>query len=155
MTTFIKFLISVILCLLFTSCNFVFNGVNGNGNVITEQRSTNNFSSIKATEGINVHLKQGNTCNIKVQADENLHDIILTEVNNGELYIHTKKSIGKSSAKKIIVTIKNLNQLKSTSGASIYGVNTFKCNKLKLYADSGSNQSLTVETQKLTCKTSS
>ena len=83
MTALVKFILATILSLTLFSCNFDMNfnhGVRGNGNVTTEARTINeSFSTIKATEGLDVYLTQSNNESITVEADENLHDLIIVE----------------------------------------------------------------------------
>ena len=67
---------------IFTSCGLdIFNGVVGNSNVvITERTIKADFSGIKVSTGIDLFIRQGSTNAITVEADENLHDLIITEV---------------------------------------------------------------------------
>lgn len=159
MTTLIKIIVAAILSLALVSCNFDINlshGVKGNGNVITEERDiTESFSTIKASEGLNVYLTQGNEESIAVEADENLHEIILTEIENGILKIHTKENIGRSSAKKIHVSFKEVSNIVSTSGSDVHSTNTISSNELTLKTTSGSDMKLDVNTSYLICKSTS
>ncbi|WP_248722304.1 head GIN domain-containing protein [Seonamhaeicola sp. ML3] len=159
MTTLIKIIIAAILSLFLVSCNFdinISNGVKGNGNVITEERDVSGtFSTIKATEGLNVYLTQSNEESIAVEADENLHDIILTEIENGVLKIHTKQSISRYSAKKVHVSFKDISNIISTSGSDIHSTNTITADELTIKTTSGSDMTLQVNTSHLNCKSTS
>jgi hypothetical protein len=159
MTTLIKIVVATILSLALVSCNFdinLNNGVKGNGNVITEERDiTESFSTIKATEGLDVYLTQGNEESIAVEADENLNNIILTEIENGILKIHTKENIGKSSAKKIHVSFKDISSIISTSGSDVHSTNTISADELTIKTTSGSDMKLDVNTSFLICKSTS
>ncbi|WP_406684558.1 DUF2807 domain-containing protein [Seonamhaeicola sp. MEBiC1930] len=159
MTTLIKIIIATILSLSLFSCNFdisVNPGVKGNGNVIMEDRTINeSFHTIKATEGLDVHLTHGNETNIAVEADENLHDLILTEVNDGVLKIHTKENIGRATSKKVFVSFKDISTIISTSGSDVYSENTIAVNQLELKTTSGSDMKLEVDTNVLNCKSTS
>ncbi|WP_042244771.1 head GIN domain-containing protein [Jejuia pallidilutea] len=159
MATLIRIIVTSILSLLFLSCNFNMNwnsGVKGNGNVVMETRTINqSFSKIKASEGLNVYVTQGNSENITVEADENLQALILTEVNDGVLKIHCKEQIGRASSKKINVTFKSISAITSTSGSSVHATNTITSDKLVLKSSSGSTMKVQVETNDLTCDSSS
>ena len=131
-------------------------GVKGNGNVVMETRTVNeSFTKIKASEGLNVYLTQGNTESITVEADENLQELILTEVNDGVLKIHCKEQIGRASSKKINVNFKSISGITSTSGSSVHSTNTIASEKLALKSSSGSSMKVNVETNDLTCDSSS
>ena len=159
MTTLTKIIVTAVMALLFFSCNFDINfgtGVKGNGNVMTESRTLDApFHSIHASEGLDVYLTQGDSESIEVQADENLHDIILTEVRDGILYIHTEENIAHSSAKKVMVEFDNIEEIKSTSGSDVYSTNTIKADRLVLKSTSGSDMELKLDVNSLTCKATS
>lgn len=159
MTTLVKIIIAAILSLSLTSCNFDINfstGVKGNGNVITKERAVSeSFSAIKATEGLNVYITQGGEEHISVEADENLHDLILTDIENGVLRIHAKQNIGNASAKKIHVNFKEISKIISTSGSSLHATNTISTNELELKTTSGSSMKLEVNTSSLNCNSTS
>ncbi len=159
MTTLVKFILATILSLTLLSCNFDMNfstGVSGNGNVITEERTINEpFSTIKATEGLDVHLTQSDSEAITVEADENLHDLIMVEVENGVLKIHTKKSIGRAKSKKVLVSFKDISSIISTSGSDVYSTNVITTENLDLMSTSGSDMKLEVDTSVLNCKSTS
>ncbi|MCF7569218.1 DUF2807 domain-containing protein [Sabulilitoribacter arenilitoris] len=162
MTTLTKIIVATLLAILsltLFSCNFDINmnsGVRGNGNVQIEERNiTESFSAIKATEGLDVYLTQANSESITVEADENLHELILTEVVDGVLKIHTSKNIGRASSKKIMLSFKDISAITSTSGSDVYSTNTINANHLKLKSTSGSDMKLEVSTSTLECKSTS
>ncbi|TYA84289.1 head GIN domain-containing protein [Seonamhaeicola marinus] len=159
MTTLVKIIVATVLSLTLFSCNFDINlnpGVKGNGNVSIEDRTINgSFNTIKATEGLDVHLTQGNQTSVTVEADENLHELILTEVENGVLKIHTKQNIGRSSSKKVFVSFKDIKSIISTSGSDVYSENTIAADELTLKTTSGSDMRLDINTSTLNCKSTS
>lgn len=157
MTTLIKFIVATVLSLTLFSCNFsINNGVSGNGDVITENRSiTQSFSTIKASEGLDVYLTQNETESISVEADENLQELILTEIEDGVLKIHTKENIGRATSKKIHISFKDISSIISTSGSDVYATNTIIAERLNLKSSSGSDMKLDVNTSILNCDASS
>lgn len=159
MTTLIKIIVASVLSLTLFSCNFDMNlnsGVRGNGNVQTEERAINEpFNTIKATEGLDVYLTQSDNESISVEADENLHELIITEVKDGILKIHTKENIGRATSKKIMVSFKNISSIISTSGSDVYSTNTINAENLELKSTSGSDMKLEVNTIILNCKSTS
>lgn len=158
MATIIKFLVALLVSILCTSCNFDFNitGTKGNGNVVTQQRLSNvAFTKIKASEGLDVYLTKSTATAINVQADENLHDLISTEVKNGVLHIHTLEPIGKANAKKVLVNFTELTEINSSSGADIYTTNFIISDQITVNASSGSDQELTIKANHIKCNASS
>ena len=158
MVTIAKYLVVLLISILCLSCNFDFNisGVKGNGNVVTESRLSDvNFNKIDASEGLDVYLTKSTSTAVKVQADENLQELIETEIKDGVLYIHTKEAIGKFRAKKVLVNFTNLNEISSSSGAKIHTTNFILSDNIVVKASSGSHQKLAIKVSTINCKTSS
>jgi hypothetical protein len=159
MTTLIKIIVATVLSLTLFSCNFDIryaSGVRGNGNVQIEERPINeSFNTIKATEGLHVYVTQGNRESIIVEADENLQELIVTEVIDHVLKIHTTENIGHSTTKKVTVTFKDVSEIISTSGSNLHSTNTITTDQLTLKSTSGSKMTLDVKTTLLECKTTS
>ncbi len=159
MTTLVKIIVATLVSLSLASCNFDINfnnGVKGNGNVTVEQRSINEpFTAIKATEGLDVILTQSNHESISVEADENLQELIITEVVDNVLKIHTKENIGKCKSKKVMVSFRDVSSIIATSGSDVKATNTITAQNLELETTSGSDMNLDVNTSTLTCKSTS
>jgi hypothetical protein len=157
MTTLTKILISIILGLLLFSCQFDINsGVRGNGNVTTEERSLDgDFDEIKVSRGLDVYLTQSNTESISVQADENLHDIIITEIEDNVLKIYADKNIKNSKSQKIMVSFDNISKITATSGSDVFSTNTITVDKLTLKTTSGADMELDVNAETIDCKSTS
>ena len=148
--------ISAVLILFVSVTSCFFDGVKGNGNVITKNRSiSGDFVRIKASSGIDVFLTDNGESSIVVEADENLHDLIETEVKNGTLYIGSKKNIWTARAKKVHVSIEQLIELEVTSGAEVTTENTLNADDLKIIASSGAEFNLHLNVNNLDCESSS
>ncbi|MGK0253859.1 MAG: hypothetical protein ACI9OE_001339 [Mariniflexile sp.] len=159
MTTLVKIIAATLISFSLFSCNFNMNlnpGVKGNGDVKIENRTMNQpFTAIKATEGLDVYLTQSDSESIRVEADENLQDIIVTEVIDGVLKIHTKQNIGRCTSKKVMVSFRDISSIISTSGSDVYSTNTITTETLELESTSGSDMKLDVNTTTLNCKSTS
>jgi len=136
-----KLLALLFVSVLMSSCNVnMFNRVNGNRNVVTADRSTSQkFTKIKVSTGLDLYLSQGTKNKVTIEADENLHDIIITEVNDGVLKIYSEKSIWQAKARKVFVTVKNLEGLTATSGSDVYTEDVLKVETIKVSATSGAD----------------
>ena len=159
MSTLVKIIVTAVLSLLMFSCNFDANfgsGIKGNRNVTTTERGLNkNFTEIEISRGLDVYLTQSDIESIKVQADENLQDIIITEVKGNVLKIYTQDNIRSAASKKVMLHFKNVTQITATSGSDVYATNTIVADKLKLTTTSGSDMELDLNTQTLECKSTS
>lgn len=136
-----KLLALLFVSVLMSSCNInMFNRVNGNRNVVTADRSTSQkFTKIKVSTGLDLYLSQGTKNKVTLEADENLHDIIITEVNDGVLKIYSEKNIWQAKARKVYVTVKNLEGLTATSGSDVYTEDVLKVETIKVSATSGAD----------------
>jgi hypothetical protein len=142
MKTSTKTLFSILfLATLLSSCNVnMFNRINGNRNVVTETRTVkDDFTKIKVSTGLDLYLTQGSSEEIIVEADENLQDIIITEVNKGVLTIYADQNIWRAKSRKIYVTVKSLEALTATSGSDVYAEETLTVKDIKISATSGSD----------------
>ena len=156
----IKFLIAILVATTTSSCivDLRLGSVNGNGNVITEDRMVDTgFDQVKGSAGIDVYLIEGTEEKIVVEADENLLEIIETEISNGKLTIGTTsgKNIGRCKSKKVFVTYKQLESIASSSGADVIANNVVKSKTLTLDASSGSDLEVEVFANELFVESSS
>jgi len=159
MTTIAKFAITLTLSLLLVSCNFDMNwntGVKGNGNVITTERNASEeFTKIEVGRGLDVYITQTDNSSISVEADENLQELITTNISNGMLTISATENIGASKSKKVHVTLNKIELISASSGSDVYCSNIIKSPNLILETSSGSDLEVNVETENLECNSSS
>lgn len=159
MITIVKIILGIVLVTLLNSCKTDFNfnsGIEGNGIVVsTERKIDKEFSSIKASEGLEVFLTQDTKNTLKIQADENIQKYIITEVKDGTLTLHTSEQLGKVNSKKVFINFKSINNIKSTSGVLIKTTKPINSDLLNIQASSGSTQRLIVKTENINCSSSS
>jgi len=150
------FKITALLVLLISTTSCMMNGISGNGNVETQQRNiTDNFTGMHVSQGIDVYLTTNNTTNLTVEADENIIDLLRTEVNNGTLKIYFDKNVWRAKSRKVYLSVPSLNSIVTTSGATVKFENTLKADKLSLRSTSGSDIYAHVEVTDLSAATTS
>lgn len=155
MTSVIKLVIASILGFFVTSCNMNF-GLRGDGNVQTVERNLNgSFDEIEVSRGLDVYLTQNGSESISIQADENLHDIIKTEIEGDVLKIYAEENISYSEAQKVMVSFKSLSRISASSGSDVYSKNTFNLESIRLTTDSGSDMTLDINAKNIDCSSSS
>ncbi len=140
MTTLARIAIAALMALFFSSCNINFGrGKMGNGVVAKETRTVSeNFSEVSASEGIDVYVTQGEEFSIEVEADENVIELIETDIKNGKLRVHTIENIGRAT-KKVYVVLPEVDGLYASSGADLETRNVIRSNKISLDASSGAD----------------
>jgi hypothetical protein len=85
--------------------------IKGSKTVTTELRETGNFDALELEDNLEVYLEKGEKPGIKIEADDNLHDIISMDLRNNILRIYTSKEAIKY--KKLIVKVTYTKNLKS------------------------------------------
>jgi hypothetical protein len=140
-----------------TSCISINPGesVWGNGNVVSEDRGIEDFEGLKVSSGIDVLMKQGSEVSLMLEADENLHDVIKTEVVDHTLRIYTSKNIRKAKAMKVYLTYVDLNSIRISSEGDVKGENTLKTDVLDIDLSSAGDLDLDLEAEEVHCDISS
>jgi hypothetical protein len=91
--------------------------VKGNGNVVTESRTTNDYDRISVGGSFEVTLISGEEGELNVQIEDNLKQYLITKVEKGTLMIKWKKGINIYTKKGIRITI----PFKDIEGVSLAG----------------------------------
>lgn len=151
-----KFKIILLSIILFTyySCNLGY--VIGSRNVTTENREiSSSINQLKVSQGIDVFLTQQDEINLSVEADDNIHELLITEVKDSVLKIYFKKNVRNRKASKVYLTLPNLTNINTSSGSEVNGVNTFEVTNIKIDASSGSEINLRINAQDILVNSSS
>lgn len=126
------------------------NGISGNGNVVEETRDISGFTGVLVSSGIDVYLSEGDHFEVRVEADENLMDIIETSLKGKMLEVGTERAnIRNAKSKKVYVTLPKLTALKISSAGDCKGQTIFHCENLELGISSAGDLSLEVEAQRI------
>jgi len=154
-----KINLAILVSFVLVSCQFNGNfsfGEKGNGNVIKADRTiSEDFNAIEISRGIDVYLTQADGVSLMVEADENLHDLIVTVVENNTLKIYADKNISSSKAQKVYVSFNDIQKIKATSGSDVYSTNLIKSESLDLTTTSGSDLELDIDANVVECKATS
>ncbi|CAM3771451.1 hypothetical protein FSS13T_25740 [Flavobacterium saliperosum S13] len=154
-----KVVIAAVVALLFASCTMNVGSlkkVDGSRNVVTKNRNiSSDFTSIKASNGLEIILEQGSTTEVKVEADDNLQEHIKTEITDGELKIYADINIRNAKSKKVFVRLAKLNSLETSSGSSVSSVNVLENTSMDFSSSSGSEIDVKVNAATVSCKSSS
>jgi hypothetical protein len=131
-----------------------------NGSDKTEFRKAESFTGIKVSTGIDLYVRMGDTEEVKVVADDDIIDNLITEVINGELRIYMKKTnwfnwSGMTKTRKVYVTVKELKKIDASSGSDVRSENTITGESLVIEASSGSDVVLDLVCKNISVNTSS
>jgi hypothetical protein len=106
-----------------------------------EARNVGEFSGINVSTGVNVVYKQESPTNIKVIADADKLQYVITKVENGILKVYIdNKGVKNLRFKNLSVNVSSprMSEIKTSSGANFSTVNAVNENNLTIDASSGS-----------------
>ncbi|AZA78250.1 DUF4252 domain-containing protein [Chryseobacterium sp. G0186] len=107
-----------------------------------EARNVGEFSGIQVSTGVNVVFKQENPTSVKVIADSDKLQYIITKVENGVLKIYIDNKGTRSLRFRnlsVNVSSPRMDNITTSSGANLTVVNSIKENNMSIDASSGSN----------------
>lgn len=142
----LKFFLIIVLTLGTTVCSDgqIRRSVTGNRHVVRMEREAGKLTGLRVSTGIDVYLRQGDKESIAVEADDNLHEYIKTEIRDGILHIYTEVNIRSAEMKRVYVTMKEVNSLRTSSAGDIIGETLVKAGNLELAASSAGDIKLEV-----------
>ncbi len=124
-----KILLPLLVIPFLISCGYR-ESVRGNGNLITESRTTGNFKGVQLHGSMNVHLIQGADRAVKIEAEENIIPYIETYVNDEKLTIKYTDNVNINTRKNttVTVTLPDLQEAEITGSGDITGETKFTGN---------------------------
>ena len=152
-----KFIIATITALLFASCNFNGNSIEGSGNITKEKRIVQgDFKKVSVSNAIDLVIEQSDSTEITVEADDNLQKEIVTRVENGTLVISCKfSSFHNITMKKVTVKMPVIDKLEASSASSVQSKNIIHGEDINIEASSASTIDINVESDNITCDSGS
>lgn len=122
--------------------------IKGSKIVTITQKEIGEFNSIEVSDNLEVYLDRGEKCELKIEADDNLHDIITIDLSSKTLRIYTAKTA--SNFKKLIVRITYNNALKmitSKDETTINAIQEIQLNDIAIKAFDDSQLFLNVNSK--------
>lgn len=117
-----------------------------NNKVIKQNRDVSEFTSITASAGWNVIVRQGNHQSVSIEVSEDMLDRAVIEVKNGTLHIYNKNSRRvfswnkvRNVTQKVYVTVTDLEKITASGGVDIYFNTPIKANNFTLKMSGGSD----------------
>lgn len=158
-TLITKFIIAALVALFFSSCGHSINlgiGIKGNGNITTQTRTiSQDFKSIKVSDGIKTIVEQADNKSITVEADDNLQQHIITKIENGILKIEADESYNATETPVVKVKMPVISGLNANSGSEITSQNVLITENINVKSSSGSEMNIEVEADNITVESKS
>lgn len=146
-----KFVIATVTALLFASCNFNMNSIEGSGNVTTEKRTVqDDFKNVSVSNAIDLVIEQSDVTEVTVEADDNLQKEIVTKVENGTLVISCKYSSFRNiTMKKVTVKMPVIDKIEASSASSVQSKNVIEGENITLESSSAASMQVNIESDKI------
>ena len=135
--------------------------IKGNGNIVTIERSTDDYDAIAVSGWFNVILVDGQEGKLSIEGDENLLEYIKTEVKEGKLVIKVKKgyNLQPSSWKKdggiyVTVPVESVNEVTLSGSGDIVGKKTISTSEFSTNMSGSGDITLDVESKTLSASMS-
>jgi hypothetical protein len=125
--------------------------IKGSKTVTIEQKEIGDFEAIEISDNIEVYLDKGEKSELKIEADDNLHDIITIDLSAKTLRIYSSKTA--TNYKKLIVRITYTNELNSITSkdeAIINAIQEIQLNAISIKSTNDSKLFLNVNSKNFT-----
>jgi hypothetical protein len=114
--------------------------IKGSKTVTVESKEIGQFNSIEINDNLEVYLEKGEIPGIKIEADDNLHDIITIDLRENALRLFTSKEVVKSKKLIVKVTYTNeLNRITVKDKATVNAIQEIQLNTINIRSVGSSN----------------
>ncbi|KFC57781.1 hypothetical protein FEM08_34390 [Flavobacterium gilvum] len=98
--------------------------IKGSKNVVEKTKEVGEFSAVEIEDNLTVFLEKGDKNEIKIDADDNIHDNITFDLKEKSLRIYTSKEI--TNFKKLVLKIKYTSELHSVVAKNATVINALE-----------------------------
>jgi hypothetical protein len=115
------FTVLVLAAAFMSGCSVVVDGVRGSGDVVSEERSLDTFTSVVASGSGEVRISQGDVQSVTVQAEDNLVPLLVTEVRGGVLTLRVEEGSTIRPTEPIVfdITVAGLQRVESRGSGDV------------------------------------
>ncbi|MEK7253122.1 MAG: head GIN domain-containing protein [Bacteroidota bacterium] len=101
-------------------------GISGQGPKVTKTLDLSAFESVGLSISADVYLRQGSTQSVKIEAQQNIIDNLVKNVENGKWKIKFDKNVREQEGVKIWITVPTLKDVAVSGSGDIIGESPFK-----------------------------
>jgi Putative auto-transporter adhesin, head GIN domain len=133
MKNLVKIITSIIIILSFTSCEKgpVW-GIKGQGQYVTETRNVTDFSKIELCISGEIKYVQDSSYYVEVSAQQNILDVLTTEVHGNTLEIDFDKRVRKHDGVTVIIHSPNITGIKISGSGNILVMDSLSTTDIEL-----------------------
>ncbi len=124
--------------------------IEGTGPMVNEARAVSEITAIDLEMNANVYLIKGDTQSVVISAQQNILDVLKTEVSGGKIEIKTAESISVAEPVQIWITTKTIDNIELSGSGSIVSTTEFNSEKLSVDLSGSGKISLVLNNSKFT-----
>lgn len=94
-------------------------GVKGSGDMVTQNREVGQFDRVETAGSWDVTVVVGQEQSLKLTFDDNIIDLIRTEVDDGTLEIYSEESFSTKRRSRVEITVPTLREVRSSGSGDI------------------------------------
>ncbi len=116
----------ILLVSIISSCHFGGGErIRGNGNMKVENRNLSSFDAVYVSGNTDIYVKQDSAFSVRVEADENLMEYIITELDGNTLKMRSKDGVNLKSSRsiKVYVSGPTFKYFKASGACNIFSEN--------------------------------
>ena len=121
--------------------------IKGNKNIVTDERTFEFFSGIELNDKIKLTLKQSESSKLVIEADENLHDVVESDIEDGALVLSLNKRITSSKRFRLTLYVEDLDVIKLNDDSEILSDEKFDFFDLNMILNDKSDVEMHLEAQ--------
>ena len=131
-----------LMSLLLLSCDA---GIVGNGEVQTRTKSIGDFNRLEINGNFNVFLNQTGSPGLRIEADENIMDIIKVYESGNKLEIRSEENILRAKKKDLYINFDNLKALELSGAVEIRSEDKIKVSALEITGSGAADVNLEMD----------
>ena len=132
------------------------------GDIIEENRYIDQFDAVSVSAGIDLYLTQSNKHSLKIVAEEEIMEHIITELNGDELVIKMNNNGSRSWWRnmrntepiKVYVSFQEIKYISASGGSDVHGETVIASDQLAIRGSGGSDIKLEIDATGLECNSS-
>ena len=145
-------LMAILIAFVFSSCFFTGQRVSGDGHIITQEKNVGNFTAVRSSGSMDVHIVQKEINSVKVETDENLISYLDIYVDGSTLVVRERQGYALNPTKNITVYVSSpaFKEIEMSGSGDIVSDNIISGNEpLKIDVSGSGNINLNVSLPKL------
>jgi hypothetical protein len=145
-------LIAIVSTVIFSSCHyFMGERIYGDGHIITKDASVGSFNSVDVSGALEVHITQGTSNSVKIEADQNLLDLIEVFTDGNTLVARTRNGYNLQPSRRIVVYVAapEFKGIDVSGASKIIADNTISGTDMHIGASGASHISMEVSGSKI------